>query len=137
MDANRACEIMRCVSKNGDLGLVCDDTIQWARNLPGSDKIALYCQVRDESQRLESEWRQEFAARVEIEDAALPDALVREVNLEEFLVWAASHQDRGEVMDTLEELLERATEEDMAVARKIVEQTCQEDLRPILDDYQD
>jgi hypothetical protein len=64
MDRNRACEFIRYVSKNGDLHLVSQETLAWAQSLSDSDKIGLYCAIRDESMRLESEWRQEFIQKV-------------------------------------------------------------------------
>jgi hypothetical protein len=136
MDENRAYEMTRYVSKNGDMGLVSQETIQWAHNLPKSDKVALYCRVRDDSLRLESEWRKEFVERVGIDDSELPEPADEGTDLREFLLWAAAEEDRGGVMDSLEEFLEEASEDGLALARKLIEQTSQTDLLLILEEYE-
>lgn len=65
-------DFIRYIGKTGDLALVSESSIDWACGLSSDEKIALYLKVRDESQRLEDEWRDEFVAKVRIEEHRLP-----------------------------------------------------------------
>jgi hypothetical protein len=69
---NPAEDFVRYVGKTGDLDLISQSSIEWARGLSDHAKIALYLKVRDESQRSEDEWRDEFAAKVRINEDLLP-----------------------------------------------------------------
>lgn len=72
MDISPSDDFVRYISKNGDLELVSQSSIEWARGLSHDEKIALYIKVRDESQRIEDEWRDEFATKVHVEQSLLP-----------------------------------------------------------------
>jgi hypothetical protein len=72
MEIDPSGEFVRYIGKNGDLEFVSESSIDWARGLSCDEKIALYVKVRDESQRLEDEWRNEFVAKVRIEEHLLP-----------------------------------------------------------------
>ncbi|MGI9496487.1 MAG: hypothetical protein ACR2NK_10565, partial [Mariniblastus sp.] len=124
-------EIIRSVSKTGGLGLVSDDAIQWAQQLEDGDKASLYSIVRDESERNESEWRDEFIDRVRVKPESLPDPADESIDIREFLVWAASNDDRGEVLDCFEEIIERAT--DLIELRQQITESGQTDLLSMLD----
>jgi hypothetical protein len=72
MDIDPSGDFIRYIRKNGDLALVSQSSIDWARRLSNDEKIVLYLKVRDESQRLEEEWRDEFATKLDIEENLLP-----------------------------------------------------------------
>lgn len=134
MQQNDVFEITRSISKTGALGLVFGETLHRARELSESEKVSLYCQVRDESRRMESEWRDEFIEAVGIRTDALPAAESGAVDLAGFIVWARNHADRGNVLDTLEELLEQTSPAEIRRARQLIVETGQDDLLSILDE---
>lgn len=69
-----AYDLIRTISKTGELDLVSPDSLDWASSLDDSEKVALYCRVRDESHRPEEEWRDEFIDVVDIDEGLLPDS---------------------------------------------------------------
>ncbi len=72
MEIDPSGEFVRYIGKAGDLELVSESSIDWARGLSCDEEVALYLKVRDESKRLEDEWRDAFAAKVGIEEQLLP-----------------------------------------------------------------
>ena len=72
MNENQAYELIRSVSKNGDFLLVSQETLLAAQQLPPEGKVKLYEQIRDESRRFESEWRDEFADKPGVSRSFLP-----------------------------------------------------------------
>jgi hypothetical protein len=135
MDANRAYEMTRSVSKTGEFGLVSKETLDWAMRLTDAEKVSLYCRIRDESQRMESEWRDGFIRSVQIQAESLPEAECFDVDLDDFIRWAKDHSDRAEVSDTLWELLEQASSGAIQRARRLVEETGQDDLLEVFEEF--
>lgn len=135
MDENRIQEFTRCVSKNGDLELIDEQTIIWAQGLSQSDKIQLYCAIRDESMRFESEWRQQFVEKVLISESLLPQTAEEPMDLHDFLSWGSQQADRSEVIESFPEILAHASPESWETARELIVKTKQADLLQILDEF--
>lgn len=68
-----AYDLIRTISKTGEFELVSQDSLDWACSLEDSDKVALYCRIRDESGRLEDEWRGDFVDVVDVDEELLPN----------------------------------------------------------------
>ena len=126
-------ELTRSISKTGGLGLASDEKLQWAQQLGDDDKVTLYCIFRDESQRHESEWRDEFIDRIRIQEELLPEPANESIDLQGFLSWAATHGNRSEVLDSFEEIIERCP--DLEALRTQLTSVGQSDLLAMLDDY--
>lgn len=66
-------DLVRTLAKTGGFVLASPESLDWACSLDVEDQIALYGLLRDESQRIEDEWRYDFIDLVEIDDDLLPD----------------------------------------------------------------
>ena len=64
--------IARSISKNGDFDLVYDETQALAGRASQEQVVDLYLFIRDHSQRLEEEWRDEFIELFSDFEEALP-----------------------------------------------------------------
>lgn len=135
-DDDRTWEITRSVSKTGELVLVGGDTLAWARALPDADKRVLYERVRDESKRLEAEWRRAFVEAVGVDDDELPAPMDPELDVEAFVRWAAGEKARSEVLASLEEILELADADQLRRLRELAEATGQHDLLDTMAEFE-
>ena len=66
-------DLIRTVSKTGEFELASPGSLEWACSLDDQEIVDLYIQIRDESRRLEQEWRDEFVELVDIDEDCLPD----------------------------------------------------------------
>ena len=66
-------DLVRTLSKTGGFVLASPESLDWACSLDDEEQVELYCKLRDESQRIEDEWRYDFIDLVEIDDELLPD----------------------------------------------------------------
>ncbi len=66
-----------------------------------------------------------------------PEAASEDVDLESFICWATAQSERGSVVDSFEELLERAGAAALPQARELIARTGQDDLLEILEEYEE
>lgn len=62
LDANELDALVRSVSKNGDFFMAAAELASASRILNSNQVVRLYEHIRDKSDRLEAEWRDEFIA---------------------------------------------------------------------------
>jgi hypothetical protein len=67
--------LARSVSKNGDFFLAQQELDSLSGALPDSEVISLYEFIRDNSSRLEDEWREEFIEAFPDQQALLPEPM--------------------------------------------------------------
>jgi hypothetical protein len=67
--------LVRSVSKNGDFFLAQEELDALAGLLSDADVISLYEHIRDNSMRLEEEWRDEFIEAFPEQESLLPEPL--------------------------------------------------------------
>ena len=67
--------LVRSVSKNGDFFLAQDELDALVGLLSDADVISLYEHIRDNSMRLEEEWRDEFIEAFPEQESLLPEPL--------------------------------------------------------------
>jgi len=67
--------LVRSVSKNGDFFLAQEELGALAGLLSDADVISLYEHIRDNSMRLEDEWREEFIEAFPQQESLLPEPL--------------------------------------------------------------
>ena len=67
--------LARSVSKNGDFFLASSQLAELAGKLDKSQVVSLYEYIRDESARVEMEWRTEFIAAFPEFESALPSPI--------------------------------------------------------------
>ena len=139
MDENLVYEFTRSISKTGGLGLVSEEAVQWAQQLPEADQVTLYARIRDESDRMESEWRDSFIASTGFTADALsePEEQPEDDIITKFINWALSYEDRVSVFASFEDLLEQAGPEQLQKAQQLVIASGQKDLLEILYEYID
>ena len=68
-------QLVRSVSKNGDFDLASDYILGLQDNLTDSQVAELYEHIRDNSARLEEEWRDEFIEFFEGYESLIPEPL--------------------------------------------------------------
>jgi hypothetical protein len=68
-------ELVRSVSKNGDFLLAQAELDALAGSLEDAEVISLYEYIRDNSMRLEGEWRDEFIEAFPEQESLLPEPL--------------------------------------------------------------
>ena len=133
---NQKYEIARSVSKCGELCLVSDETINEAKRLDDSSKIELYIYIKDESMRLEAEWRNEFCHKIEISHELLPEAESETDIIMQFLEAAKESQSKEEVADEFEDLLYALQDFDRDAIMSKIKENEQEYLLPVLDNIE-
>lgn len=67
--------IVRSVSKNGDFFMAAAELASASHTLNLNQAVRLYEHIRDNSDRLEAEWRDEFVAAFSGVDSLLPELL--------------------------------------------------------------
>lgn len=75
LDANDLDAIVRSVSKNGDFFMAAAELASSSHILNPSQTARLYEHIRDNSDRLEVEWRDEFIAAFSGVESLLPEPL--------------------------------------------------------------
>lgn len=75
LDANDLYALVRSVSKNGDFFLAAAELASASHILNSSQTVRLYEHIRDNSDRLEVEWRDEFIAAFSGVESILPESL--------------------------------------------------------------
>lgn len=75
LDANDLVAIVRSVSKNGDFFMAAAELASASHILNSSQAVRLYEHIRDYSDRLEVEWRDDFIAAFSGVESVLPEPL--------------------------------------------------------------
>lgn len=75
LKANDLDALVRSVSKNGDFFMASAELASASRILNSSQVVRLYEHIRDNSDRLEVEWREEFIAAFSDVERLLPEPM--------------------------------------------------------------
>ncbi|QNH00127.1 hypothetical protein [Pseudomonas sediminis] len=75
LDANDLYALVRSVAKNGDFFMAAAELASASHILNSSQTVCLYEHIRDSSDRLEMEWRDEFIAAFSGVESLLPESL--------------------------------------------------------------
>jgi len=75
LDSNELDALVRSVSKNGDFFMAAAELASASHILNLSQAVRLYEHIRDSSDRLEMEWRDEFVAAFSGVESLLPEPL--------------------------------------------------------------
>lgn len=75
LDANDLDTLVRSVSKNGDFFIAAVELASASHILNSKQAVRLYEHIRDNSDRLEMEWRNEFIAAFSGVESLLPEPL--------------------------------------------------------------